>query len=202
MISIQRYKYIFKYSQIQNTDACTNTGGPCFSGTNGFINFWFRFFDMRRETQFLKVFRDHTMPPTPPTFGTSRGVLDLNSFSASKDPKNSTVCLIGRKLNSMAENSILCSNGRNSIVCLHGPIKNPQLTWFLKSSNSEPISSEHDVIHTPAPFPVWDLLWQWWLSYSLRTSVNCTQWYALELLTRIVQSPTKLNDEILLMKND
>ena len=33
------------------------------------------------ERQFLKVFRNHTMQTTPPTFGTSRGVLDLNSFS-------------------------------------------------------------------------------------------------------------------------
>ena len=31
------------------------------SGTNGFINFWLRFFDTRRETQFWKVFANHTM---------------------------------------------------------------------------------------------------------------------------------------------
>ena len=37
----------------------------CCSGTNGFINFWLRSFDTRRETQFLKVFRDHTMLTTP-----------------------------------------------------------------------------------------------------------------------------------------
>ena len=30
-----------------------------------FINFWLRFFDTRRETQFLKVFRSHTMLTTP-----------------------------------------------------------------------------------------------------------------------------------------
>ena len=71
-----------------------------------------------------------------------------------------------------------------------------QLNLFQNLPNSQPISSRHDVIHTPAPFPVWGLLWQWWLSYPLRTSVNCTQCYAHELLTRIVQSQTKLNDKI------
>ena len=35
----------------------------------------------RGERQFLKVFRNHTMLTTPPTFGTSRGVWDLNSSS-------------------------------------------------------------------------------------------------------------------------
>ena len=34
---------------------------------------------MRRETQFLKVFHNHTMLTTPPTFGISLDVLDLNS---------------------------------------------------------------------------------------------------------------------------
>ena len=47
-----------------------------------------------------------------------------------------------------------------------------QLNLFENLPNSQPISSGHDVIHTP---PTDD---------------------TLELLTRIVQSPTKLNDEI------
>ena len=38
-----------------------------------FINFWLRLFDTRRETQFLKVFRNHTMLTPPPTFSTSCG---------------------------------------------------------------------------------------------------------------------------------
>ena len=41
-------QYTFKCSQIQNT------GGLFCSGTNAFINFLVRFFDTRRETQFLK----------------------------------------------------------------------------------------------------------------------------------------------------
>ena len=44
------------------------TGRLCCSGTNGFINFWLQFFDTRRETQFLTVFRNHTKLTRPPTF--------------------------------------------------------------------------------------------------------------------------------------
>ena len=91
--------------------------------------------------------------------------------SVNRDPKKLNCCRNGRKLNSMAENSNLCPNGRKSIVCLHGPMST--FNWlFLKSSNSQPISPGHDVIQTPASFPVWGLLWQWWLSYPLRTSVK------------------------------
>ena len=37
-----------------------HAGGLCCSGTNDFISFWLRLFDTRRETQFLKVSRNHT----------------------------------------------------------------------------------------------------------------------------------------------
>ena len=57
------------------------TGDSC-SGTNGFLISSLWFFDTRRETQFLKVFCNHTML-TPyyltPMFGMSHGVLVLNS---------------------------------------------------------------------------------------------------------------------------
>ena len=58
-----------------------NTGDSVVSGTNGLLITLLRFFEMRGETQFLKVFQNHTMLTTPPTIGTSRGVLDLNSSS-------------------------------------------------------------------------------------------------------------------------
>ena len=97
---------------------------------------------------------------------------------------------LGRLLNS------LWPNGRDSIVGLHGPMSTAN--WlFLKSSNSQSISSWHDVIHIPVPFPVSGLSWQWWLLYSLRTNVKL---YLSDstpgLPTRTVQSPTKLNDKI------
>ena len=53
----------------------------CCSGTNIFINIWVQFLDMRRKTQFIKVFYNHTILTTAPTFGTSRGVSDFNSSS-------------------------------------------------------------------------------------------------------------------------
>ena len=40
------------------------------------------------------------------------------------------------------------------------------------------------------------LLWHLWLSYPLHTSVNCTQCLCTCTNSRIVQSPTKPNDEI------
>ena len=46
-------QYIFKYK-------CRNRWTPLFSYER-FINFWLRFFDTRRETQFLKTFRNYIM---------------------------------------------------------------------------------------------------------------------------------------------
>ena len=66
------------------------------------------------------------MLTTPQTFGTSHGVyisIHLRWSGPEKLNRNRN----GRKLNSMAENSILCPNGRNSIVWLHGTISNPQM---------------------------------------------------------------------------
>ena len=65
----------------------------------------------RGEKQFLKVFHIHTMLTSTPTFGTSPGVLDLNSSLLVG------TCHNGRKLNSMVG---------NSIVCLHGPTPTSQ----------------------------------------------------------------------------
>ena len=67
---------------------------------------------------------------------------------------------------------------------------------FSKYPNSQPIASGHDIIHTPVSFPIWGLLWQLWLSYPLHASVDCTQCLCTWTKSRIVQSPTKLNDKI------
>ena len=45
-------------------------------------------------------------------------------------------------------------------------------------------------------FSIWGLLWQLWLSYPLHVSVDCTQCLCTWTKSRIVQSPTKLNDKI------
>ena len=87
---------------------------------------------------------------------------------------NPTTRLHGRELSS------LYLNGRDSIVYLPGPLSTPNCLFF-KSSNSQDHRFRHDVIHTPASFPIWGLSWQLRLSYPLRANVNCTQCYAPEL---------------------
>ena len=109
---------------------------------------WLQFIDTRRETQFLKVFRNHTMLTPLPTFGKHiLWCLRSQFISASRDPKNST-------------------------LWLNGPISTSQLTLFQNPQILRTISSGHDVIHTPAHFQSGVLLWQWWLSYPLRMSVK------------------------------
>ena len=57
----------------------------------------------------------------------------------------------------MVENSALSPNGRNSIVCLHGPMSTFN-SLFQNPQILRTISSGHDVVHTPSEFPVWGLL--------------------------------------------
>ena len=76
--------------------------------------------------------------------------LVIIKISIGRDPKNLTAT-------ATVENSTLCLNGRNlttsSMAHSHfstDPFQNPQILWT--------ISSRHNVIHTPASFPVWGLL--------------------------------------------
>ena len=88
------------------------------SSTNALINFWVRFFDMRRET-ILKSLSYHIMLMTPPTFGTSRGPISISQHHGRNS--TSTVCLNSREPN-----------------CLFTWSKvNSQLPFFSKSSNSQ-----------------------------------------------------------------
>ena len=89
------------------------------------------------------------------------------------------------------------TEGPKPSVCRWLSIQHLVSNWlFFKYPNSQPIASGHDVIHTPVSFPIWGLLWQLWLSYPLRSSVDCTQCPCTWSKSRIVQSPTKLNDKI------
>ena len=118
---------------------------------------------------------------------------------------------------SMADNPTVCPHGPKSAFqlstpwqrtqsfipqwqrqncLLPGPQSTPNWLCFKKLQILRTIASGHNVIHTPAQFPIWGLLWQLWLSYPLRTSVNCTQYLCTWIKSRIVQSPTKLNDKI------
>ena len=77
------------------------------------------------------------------------------------------------------------------------PWFNLNCLFFQNPQILRTISSGHDVIYTPAPFPVWGFIMTMVIVISFaherKTVPND---YAPELLTRIVPSPTKLNDKI------
>ena len=129
----------------------------------------------------------------PQTFGTCRDVQDLSRWRSEKklnyifnspnptlcpNGRNSTFCLHGQMstLNFVVRLQLLNTMvGRRLLNTMVGPqllntMVGPQLNLFQNLPNSQPISSKPDVIHTPASFSVWGLLWQWWLSYPLRAS--------------------------------
>ena len=76
MISIQWYIYTtysntkHRRKQIHRRDSVVQVWTV--------FNFWFWFFDTRRETQFLKVFHNHIMLTTPLMFGTSCGPISIS----------------------------------------------------------------------------------------------------------------------------
>ena len=71
-------------------NTCTNAGGLFYSGTSGFINFWLPFFDSRGETQFLKVFRNHTMLTIPTNVRHISWCFRSQFNLAGRDPKKLT----------------------------------------------------------------------------------------------------------------
>ena len=68
---------------------------------------------------------------------------------------------------------------------------------FSKSSNSQDHLFGYDVIHTPAQCSCLGVYYD-----NSRERKTVPNDYASEFLTRIVQSPTKLNDKIKVTKND
>ena len=134
-----------------------------------FINFWIRFFNTRRETQFLKVFRNHTILTI-----LSAVPFVMSKISVDRDPKiPTTSSTIQNSIlyAPMAENSSICLHGRNSTICLQGPMSTLNFLFFkiLKFSAHLFWAGRHP---RPSPFPVWCLSWQWWSSYLLRTSIK------------------------------
>ena len=87
-------------------------------------------------------------------------------ISVGRDPKILTFAIT-------VENSILFAPmAENSTFCLHGVMSTFNSLFFKILKFSGPSLLGHNVIHTPAPFPVWGLLWQWWLSYPLWASIK------------------------------
>ena len=119
---------------------------------------------------------------TPPS---SAAHLAVFNISVSRDPKIPTTSFNGPNIS---------LNGRIPNSQLNGPISTDtfQTPQILRT-----ISSGHDVIHTPASFPVWGFI----MTMVIVISFACERKtvpndYVPGLLTRIVQSPTKLNDKM------
>ena len=168
-----------------------------------------------RDNNSLKPFVSYYANKTQ-TLGTSRGVLDLLSSSLVGTRKtlpyastvetpnsqhhglNSTSTLDMAQVTSQLDRSPFDNQLDWSLVNYQrdSPTVEYPTDVFLKSPNYQPIASGHDVIHTPASFPILGLLWQLWLSYPLCPRVNCTQYLCTWTKSQIVQSPTKLNDKI------
>ena len=117
---------------------------------------WLRFFDMRRETQFLKVFRNHTMLTTsfngrnPTLCPNGRNTTIIFHGLTSKSP------LYGRTPTSQNHGRTptltVCHWGRQPNCLSTWPKVNSQLTLFQNLQILRTLASEHDVIHTLAHF--------------------------------------------------
>ena len=127
--TVIQYIYKCKYRQIQMQ---AKTGGYKYWQTLLFryewVNSWLRFFDIKRETQFLKVYANHT---NWPHFNAWHILWCLRSLS---------VEIWKTQLH------------------LQRPKSNSQLTLFQNPQILRTISSGHDIIHTPAPFSVWGVI--------------------------------------------
>ena len=118
----------------------TNTDGLRRSGTNGLLASDFGS-STRRE-------RHNSYYANHPQRAAHRVMFKI---SADRDPKTPST-------SSTVENNPLCPNGRE-LNCLPAWSNlNPKLTVFQNPQILRTISSEHDVIHTPAPFPVWGFI--------------------------------------------
>ena len=119
--------------------------------------------------------------------------LVMFKISVGRDPKNSTTSFNG-------QNPTHVLNGQNPTLA---SMVQSQLLSFQNPQILRTISSGNDVIHCPAPFSVWGFIITMVIVISFaherKTAPND---YAPELLTRKVQSPTKLNDKTYLTKND
>ena len=147
-----QHVYIYKYRQIQMQ------ANSIVSDTNAFIN---DFGSSTRGERHNSYFANHTIWSH---FNARRILWCLRSLVGSdlqNSTTSSTLCLNGRELNSLPQWQKL----------------NSQLSTdsFSKSSNSQDHLFWAWRYPHSSPFPVWVLLWQWWLSYPLCASVKLYQ---------------------------
>ena len=145
-----------------------NSGGLCCSGTNGFINFLTSVLRHEARDTILTMLSIPNVRHISWCFR-SQFIFagrDPKNLTAAATPENSTVCLYGpmSTFNSMVGPQVL-----NTMV-------GPQLESISKSSKFSAHLFWAWRHPRSSPFSVWGLLWQWWLSYSFCTNVNCTNW--------------------------
>ena len=199
MISTQLYIYKCRYGwiEIHRRLLCSGTSGllisHCSSLTRGEKNNSYKSFVSYNANNTLNV--RHILWCFRSQF-----------IFAGQDPKNLTAAATVENSTQwqrtqfsafMAETQLSACMVKSQILnYLVGPqllniMVGPHLTWFLKSTNFQPISSGHDVIQTPTLFSLWGLLCQWWLSYPLCTSVNCTNWLPTWTLYPNISKPNQ-----------
>ena len=145
-----------------NKNAGENRRDSVVSDTNRFINFWLRLFDTRRETQFLKVFANHTML-TPPQLVAHLVMFKISiHLCRSTHEKRNSRCN-GGKFNSMLQwqklSSLPPSSNLNWLFFKIAKLSGPSLPGITSSTLQPHFLSR-------------GLLWQWWWSYPLRASVK------------------------------
>ena len=154
---------LYSHNQYQSNGTYTNANTKHISRNRRTLLFRYE-----RFINFLTAVLQHAERDTILTILTlSQRTAPLVVFkiSVGRDPKILTAA-------ATVENSILYAPmAENSAVCLYGPMSSFK-SLFQNPPILQTISSGHDVIHTPAPFTVWGLLWHWWLSYPLRASIK------------------------------
>ena len=139
----------YSYSNI-----CANTGGLChFRYERVYQRLALVHSDTRRETQFLKVFSNHTML-TPPQRAAH---LLMFKISMGRDPKNPTTSFNG-------QNPILASTIQS------------QLTLFKILKFSGPYLRGMTSSTLQPHFLSGGLLWQTVIAISFERERNCTKW--------------------------
>ena len=95
--------------------------------------------------------------------------LVMFKISVGRDPKNSTT-------SSTAQIQLYALIIEKSTLCLYGPILTLNWLFFKIFKFSKPSFPGMMSSALQPHFTSGGLLWQWWLSYLFRTSVNCTNW--------------------------
>ena len=140
-----------------NNNSNKNTGGLCRFGYERVNQFLASVLgNTRRETQIIEVYANHTMLTPPQTRGSSFGLC------RSRPSKIWSHLIRSEKLN-----------------------RHLQILSFQNPQILRTISSGHDVIHTPGPFPVWSFI----MTYDDCRILSARAWHCTILLYTWTKRP-------------